>query len=394
MKTSQQLEIRSSEIRSELATLASSEAALTDDEVKRTEALRTELQDCETKRRAALTAEAAETEQRSEPVPEMAALTGQASLGRALQNIAQHRSLDGAEFELQRECGLAGNALPWQLLEQRAVSPAPGDVAESMDSTVLGRVFPMSSLSYINAARVMVDASERIFPVLVAGPAPATVAKDAAVDETAGAWQTTTLAPRRLGASILVRREDMAVFPVLESSLRADLSMALDARMDEEVLAEVFKASSPRIPAAAGATAVATFSTGLALATGGIDGERASTLAQVKLLVGSETYRLFAGLERSTGAGIDLLEYLSQRTGGIKTSARIAAPDSTNQRQEALRINGMYRSIVVPQWQGVMAIVDSTSLANRGQLRITLDCLWNYAILRAADYTRLSVKVS
>ena len=391
MKESQKISVRKSEVRSELAALAE-QATLSKEDSESVDTLRGELATLEKRWRAAIAAE--DTAPVAPETRELSALTQDASLGRALKSIAEMRALDGAEGELQSECGLSGNSIPWQLLERRAVSPAPTDVAETMDSSILGRVFPMSSLDFINAERIMVDAAERIFPVLTAGAEPASVAKDAVVDETAGAWETTVLSPKRLGASILIRREDTSVFPQLEASLRMDLSEAINAQMDKEIMAEVFKSSSPKIPAPTGATSVVNFATGLALATGGIDGERASMLTDVKLLVGSETYRKFAELERSTGAAVDLLEYLGMRTGGVKVSARIAAPDNANNRQECLRINGMYRSIVVPTWQGMQATVDSVSLANRGQIRIVLDCLYNYAILRGDDYTRLSVKVA
>ena len=86
-----------------------------------------ELKAQEVELRAAIEAEgAAHT---SPEFREWADLSGKFDLGEMFTNVMEHRASSGAIAEVQRERGLAANAIPTEMLmEKRTVTPAPGDV--------------------------------------------------------------------------------------------------------------------------------------------------------------------------------------------------------------------------------------------------------------------------
>ena len=79
---------------------------------------------------ARTTPTAPDTEER-----ERQALVARASLGAIFSAAVEHRSLDGAENELQQHLSLASNQIPVDLLrapvEHRAITPAPAHVGTS-----------------------------------------------------------------------------------------------------------------------------------------------------------------------------------------------------------------------------------------------------------------------
>ena len=63
---------------------------------------------------------------------EWADVSGRFDLGEMFTDVMEHRASDGAIAEVQKERGLAANAIPTEMLmEKRAVTPAPGDVGQT-----------------------------------------------------------------------------------------------------------------------------------------------------------------------------------------------------------------------------------------------------------------------
>ena len=90
-----------------------------------------ELPNLEIQYRAALMAETEEARAKLETgnTPEGRELRGlldRANVGELFDSVLEHRQIDGAFREVQEHYGLAGNQLPLAMLEERAVTPAPG----------------------------------------------------------------------------------------------------------------------------------------------------------------------------------------------------------------------------------------------------------------------------
>ena len=121
-------------------------------------------------------------------------------------NVMEHRAGDGVIAEVQKERGLAPNAIPTEMLmvEHRAVTPAPGDVGQSQ-SQITGFVFPQSVAAFMAIPSPIVAVGDATFPVLTSDPAAGVPAENAAQAETTGAYSCQyVLTPSRIQASILL----------------------------------------------------------------------------------------------------------------------------------------------------------------------------------------------
>ena len=112
MTRKQKLELRASEIRTELSALADKSDLSEEDKTKIGE-LRSEYGTVETQIQAATIAgdEPLTTEQRSED-RDLAVLIAGADMGHIFESVLEHRSTDGQTAELQQHFSLAPNQFP------------------------------------------------------------------------------------------------------------------------------------------------------------------------------------------------------------------------------------------------------------------------------------------
>ena len=172
----------------------------------------------ETEYRAALTTEADEhaTVAVDGEDREYRALLVRGNVGRVLTAVVEHRSVDGAEAELQQHRGLASNQIPLAMLaapvEHRAVTTGPDNVGTVEQPAILP-VFAAGVGAFIGADRPTVDAGTVAYPVLDQRPTVGGPFTDStAVDETTGSFSSSLLTPGRCQASYFYKRVDAARF--------------------------------------------------------------------------------------------------------------------------------------------------------------------------------------
>ena len=112
------------------------------------------------------------------------------------------------------------------MLETRAVTPAPGQVAQNQSAIIPG-VFPMSCAAFLSIDMPTVATGDAVFPVLTTSADVHTPAENAAAAETTGSFAADVLSPARLQASFFYSREDRARFSGMDEALRSNLSDAL-----------------------------------------------------------------------------------------------------------------------------------------------------------------------
>ena len=204
----------------------------------RARTLTTALQNDEIELRAAITAEPDPTIT-TDDTPEgreLRELVGRCNLGSIYEAVLEHRNVEGPERELQQHYGLAGNVVPLDLLEQRAVTPAPADVGQNQAAIIPG-VFPHACAAFLGVDMPRVGVGEAVFPVLTTTATVHTPAEGAEAAETTGSFSADVLSPSRLQASFFYSREDRARFAGMDASLRENLSMALGDALDKQVIA-------------------------------------------------------------------------------------------------------------------------------------------------------------
>ena len=331
---------------------------------------------------------------------EYRAILGRANVGRVLSAVMEHRSVDGAEAEIQQARGLASNQIPLDMLrlpqlETRAVTAAPTNVG-TQEQPVILPVFAAGVGAFLMASRPTVPAGDLAYPILDQRPTVGGPHTDStAHDETSGTFSSSLLQPARLSASYSYKRTDSARFPMLDSSLRQALNSGLEERLDHQLLAgaEGLLRGTNLPNHAAGATATAFADYLEMFAHGRVDGRYAAALADVRSVVGSATYAHAGNQYRSTTADYSALDALEKRTGGVRVSAHV--PDVASSKQNAvIRMGSHDRAVVQPIWEGVTILVSEaeTALARKGEIAITAILLCAIKILRPDSFHKQEVK--
>ena len=202
--------------------------------------LTTRLQELETEARAAIMAEDVPVITTT-TVPdgedrELRSVVDRANVGNIFEAALEHRATTGPEAELQAHYHLAANVIPLTMLETRAVTPAPGQVAQNQAAIIPG-VFPLSCAAFLSIDMPTVAVGDAVYPVLTTNAAAGTPAENAVQAETTGSFSASVLTPSRIQASFFYSREDKARFSGMGEALRMNLSDALSDKMDQQILA-------------------------------------------------------------------------------------------------------------------------------------------------------------
>ena len=309
-----------------------------------------------------------------------AALRGRAPSG-AEAELAQAAEVDGIPFEL------------WQHPEQRrdedrAITPAPGTVGINLD-TLRPAVFAPSIASRLMIDMPVVQSGTYATATLGTGATADAVDKGDAVPDTAATWTPVSTTPHRVGAALDLSLEDIAAVGAenFESVLRQHISLVLADEIDDQIvngdganddLIGIFqRLTNPAAPAAG----VAGFDDFVALFASGIDGLWSTTLAEVLIVAGPESYRLSATTFRDriidTGSrggvslgDISFADYARAHTAGWWTNKRMPATDANVQqaimcKKARSQMPSPMRIAVCPVWFGSISIDDIYSARRR-----------------------------
>ena len=393
MTNRQKLELRASEIRTRLAELGGLDT-LTDEHTTELDNLRNEYTSTEKRCQALAIAEDAPVETKTEDRA-YAELVGAADLGAIFEATLEHRMTEGGTAELQKELGLNANQIPLALLrsaapapvETRAVTPAPADVGQNQ-SAIIEAVFPMSAAAFLGVDMPTVATGEAVFPVLTTSATVHTPAENAAAADTTGAFTASVLSPARLQAAFFYSREDSARFTGMGEALRANLSMALSDKLDQQIINGTKGLLNGTVLANHAAAAETDFEEYLsAFGWARVDGQWATGASDLRIVMGAGTYghagSVYAGTASNKG-DLSALEKLMDISGGVRVSAHVPAVAS-NKQNAVIRL-GSRRDFVAPIWEGVTLIPDEITKAANGQIMVTAVMLHAIQLLRAAGF--------
>ena len=232
-------------------------------------------------------------------------LRSRVAVGKYLQAALKGRAPDGAEGELQQAVGCDGIPFEiWQRPEQRQVehrdiTPAPGTVGINLD-VLRPAVFAPSVADKLQIEMPTVESGTYATATLTTSATADAVAKSAAVPETAAGWTPTSTTPHRVGAGLDLSLEDLASVGAenFESLLRQHISLVLSDEIDDQLLngtgsSDDLMGIFQRLtaPSAPGAT-VASFDDFVTAFADGIDGLWSSTMSEVSIIAGVDTYKL------------------------------------------------------------------------------------------------------
>ena len=227
---------------------------------------------------------------------------------------------------------LLGRSAP--ALEERAITPGPA--VKGALQPIVPYLFERSAAASLGIMFPSVPAGQVQIPKVGTAPPSDTLAKDGSAPATAAAVTLVNQSPVRIAGSFSIRVEDLAVMP----SLEAALSEAMQGSLSDELDEQVFNGASGELNGlftqatdATAATAVENFTTGIARFASLVDGRHSYDLGDLRAVIGSKTFALYAGTFANANKGdVSLFDYLSMHLGSIRVSDRVPAVASTAQK--------------------------------------------------------------
>ena len=307
--------------------------------------------------------------------------------------IVAGRASSGAESEAQSAWGIQGDQIPVAMLgiEQRVIN-AP-DSSGSGTNPIMAYVFGAGIAQVANIGLPMIPSGQAVFPSFTSAlPATRPAAGAVNTDQDPG-MRGQLLTPQKVQANTSINVEDRGLYPGLGQAVAAHLADAVAAGLDLQALLDnngfLDETSSPLTPPAdpGSATTWAEYSKML---TDGIDGKFAMTYADVRLILGQETFSDADIIYRNNNSNESVVERIS-RLGNITVSARI--PDAASNVQDILRVKGTQQGVVQPLWPGI-TIEDIYSSSKEGQIRFTATALAAFSVQQPSQYSWLKANVS
>ena len=337
-----------------------------------------------------------------------AELRAACSVGRYLLRAQGNQS--GPEAELQQQLGLAANQIPLEVFarpetraegeSEKRVTPAPGTVGVNLD-VLRPAVFAPSVVDRLMVEMPMVESGTYATGTITTSVTADAVAKGGDVPETDGAFTVATTTPHRVGGSLNLAAEDIAAVGQanFESILRQHISLVLSAELDDQLLngdaqnddlTGIFQrlANPSDSP-----TTAAKFDDFVGKFATGIDGLWATTMDQVSIVCGVDTYRLSAKTFRDVPTqdlgSISFADYAKMHTAGWWTNSRMPAVASNVQQAILCRkghstMPDPMRLAVCPHW-GYISIDDIFTGARKAERRYVLSVLVGDVILVQPD---------
>ena len=306
--------------------------------------------------------------------------------------VVEHRASSGAIAEVQRERGLGANDIPTEMLmEHRAVTPAPTDTGQTQNQ-ITGFVFPQSVADFLAIPSPIVPVGDTTFPVLTSDPAAGTPAENASQSETTGAFSASVLTPGRIQASFFWSREDAARMAGMGDALREALQGGIADKLDSEILVGTNGLLTGTILAnntRSSASDYAHYVSSLLYAR--VDGRYAADLADVRVVMGSDTFGNAATKLPSAGEE-NALARIRNDSSGVRVSAHV--PGESGNKQNALVRLGTRLDYVAPVWGAVTLIPDEITKAANGQIVLTAVLLYAAKVLRVGAFHKQECNVS
>ena len=411
MTRRQKIEIRRSEAVQRLNELAGLEGdALTDALRGEMDALTKALPGIETELRAAITLEAAEeAETRGEfgnngdgEPAEIRALRSRVRTGGYVTAALEQRAADGAEAEYNAALKIGANRFPLSLLaplEERAVTAVDTTV---MQRRWLDRLFADTAAARIGVTMESVADGVASYPVTSTGASAAQRAKSQVTADAAWTITTTELKPTRNSVRLVFNMEDASRVGALESALNRDLRMALTEGVDRAVFVGDAGATGTDADIVGFTTASIDETTltqtnkvkpanVLQAFVAMVDGIHATMLDDLRCVLAVGAHTLWGGtIANSAAENQTILAFLKENGLACSVRGEIEA-NSANGNFGAFvgRGRGLEGAAVMPVWESGQLVRDMYTGAAKGEVALTLVYLWNFGIVRAANFERI-----
>ena len=310
---------------------------------------------------------------------------------------------NGPEAEYNQHLGIAANRFPMELLARDLETRAARDGdAEASQGSWLDRVFAGSASQRLGVSFRNVAPGVASYPVTTAGGSPAQRGRTQDAAESTYTVSITELKPSRAAVHGIYSIEDDARLPGLAASIERDMRMAMTEDVDNVVFVGDSGANENVADITGLTSAGITESTltqtnkvkgpeSLAAFLGYVDGKYASTLGDVRVVAAQGANTLwYSTVVNSAASNQTIAQFMMDS--GLSWTVRGGIENNTAAGDFgafAGLANGIDGSAIVAVWDAGQLIRDPYSNATSGEVKLTLNYLWNFGIPRTANFKRI-----
>ena len=397
MTPAQTIMIRLSTCRQRLNEILQVETRSTEEQTE-LETLTSEVSKREPELRAALASEPDPNETRVEGDAsdlELRSLIHDASPGKILAAVHSRRATDGREAEIQAHYKVGGNEIPHAMLETRAVTAAPANVA-TQQAEILMPIFGQTAAAFLNIPMPTVAPGAATYPIISSRPSPETPAEGATVtaDIPAQTFAAELLKPQSAQAQIEFSREDAASFPSMSDALGRVIVDAVGFELDRQLLRHTTEGLlTAGLTAPGNPGAEATFASYRASLNDQVNGREAGVASDCRMLMGSATYAHADTKFRTTDSELSALDWLMEKSGGVRVHT--AVPAVAAKRQDAIIAKALgHTHAVMPVWSAIQLVTDEVTQLQKRLIVLTAIQLFAFKVLRTDGFARVRFQVA
>ena len=317
--------------------------------------------------------------------------------------LAGHGVVRGAEAEYNQHLGIGDGYFPMELLAGGLETRASRDGdAEGNQGTWLDRVFAESAAARLGISFRSVPPGVAAYPVTTAGGAPVQRGRTQAVDESTYTVAVSEMKPSRAAVHGIYSIEDNMRLPGLADAIERDMRMAVMERVDRSC----FIGDAGANEAGADVTGLQTAVIGETTLTqankvkadetlgaflGYVDGIYASMLSDVRVVAAQGANTLwYKTIHNSAASNQTIAQFMMES--GLSWSAR-GSVEAASANGDFGAFMGLAKGIdgagIAAVWEQGQLITDPYSSATKGEVLLTLNYLWQFALPRAANFKRL-----
>ena len=405
MLPSQTIELRLVEIRSAISQFPD------DGDPADLEKLTTEYRAADVRRAAAIITESADldaaraagdlnVEQR-----ELDAIGSNLQFGNYVAAAVEMRAADGPEAEYNAGVGMSARQFPLAMLaparvQMRATTNVDG---QANQHSWLDRLFADSAAARLGISMESVAPGQAVYMTTTAGATGAQRSRSQAA--AAAAWQVgvKTMEPKRNAVHAVYNIEDAARLPGLGDALRRDMGMALTDAIDVAVFVGDNGASTAAdditgLSGYAGLTEVTLTQANKIMAddtlksfSDVVDGKHAMGLDDLNIVASVGSYRLWLStIHAATVDNQTIAQFMM--ASGLSWGSREGIDENTANGDFGAfvsRARGLAGAGVAAVWNAGQMIVDEITGADTGEVKLTLNYLWQFDLPRASNFARL-----
>ena len=408
MLPSQTIELRLVELRSAIGAFPD------DGDPADLEKLTTEYRAADVRKAAAIITEAAELDAAraagdlSVEQRELDGIGRNLQFGNYVSAAVEMRAADGAEAEYNAGIGMSARQFPLAMLaptrvQMRATTNVDG---QANQNAWLDRLFADSAAARLGISMESVPPGQAVYMTTTAGATGAQRSRSEAAAAAAWTVGVKTLEPKRNAVHAIYSIEDAARLPGLSDALRRDLGMALTDAID----VAVFVGDSGATTGTDNITGLSGYvtNTGLTEVTltqankvmadntleafsGMVDGKHAMGLDDLNIVASVGSYRLWLStIHASTVDNQTIAQFLM--ASGLSWGSREGIDTATADGDFGAfvsRARGLSGAGVAAVWNAGQMIVDEITGADKGEVKLTLNYLWQFDLPRASNFARL-----